>query len=236
MFPPKSIQHCRACGATVRYQTPPDDNRDRAVCGGCGLIHYENPLNVVGTLPVWQDKVLLCRRNIEPRRGLWTLPAGFMELGESTAEGAVRETVEEAGARIELQDLFTLLNVVRVGQVHLFYRARLLDIDFAPGPETIEAELFDEARIPWKEIAFRTTQRTLEHFFADRRAGAFTLHAGDISVAERRRRSPRCGMIESNDCFIAARMPRDETPASAGWLLPRRAIAAGGARAERACA
>jgi ADP-ribose pyrophosphatase YjhB (NUDIX family) len=180
MFTPRSIKHCRACGGEVRYTTPADDNRERATCTVCATIHYENPLNVVGTLPVWEDKVLLCRRNIEPRRGLWTLPAGFMELGESTAEGAVRETVEEAGAHIELQELFTLLNVVRVGQVHLFYRARLLDTEFAPGPETIEAELFAEADIPWDEIAFRTTKKTLEHFFADRRAGHFGTHVGDI--------------------------------------------------------
>ena len=180
MLLPRSIKHCRACGGEVLYRTPADDNRDRATCTVCETIHYENPLNVVGTLPVWEDRVLLCRRNIEPRRGLWTLPAGFMELGESTAEGAVRETVEEAGARIELQELFTLLNVVRVGQVHLFYRARLLDIDFAPGPETIEAELFAEADIPWDEIAFRTTKKTLEHFFTARRAGRFGTHVGDI--------------------------------------------------------
>ncbi len=181
MFLPRSIKHCRACGAESRYQTPADDNRDRAVCTVCGTIHYENPVNVVGTLPVWQDRVLLCRRNIEPRRGFWTLPAGFMELGETTAEGAVRETVEEAGARIELQELFTLLNVVRVGQVHLFYRARLLDVDFAPGPETIEAELFVESEVPWDEIAFRTTRKTLELYFADRRAGRFEIHFGDIT-------------------------------------------------------
>ncbi len=181
MFTPHSIKHCRACGAEVRYETPADDSRDRATCTVCGTIHYENPLNVVGTLPVWEDRVLLCRRNIEPRRGLWTLPAGFMELGESTAEGAVRETVEEAGAHIELLGLYTLLNVVRVGQVHLFYRARLLDTDFAPGPESIEAQLFGEEDVPWGEIAFRTTKRTLELFFADRRAGSFGFHAIDIA-------------------------------------------------------
>ena len=180
MFAHRSIKHCRACGGEVRYQTPADDNRDRATCMVCTTIHYENPLNVVGTVPVWHDKVLLCRRNIEPRRGFWTLPAGFMELGESSAEGALRETIEEAGARIEMQGLFTLLNVVRVGQIHLFYRARLLDIDFAPGPETIEAELFDESEIPWSEMAFRTSRKTLELFFADRRTGAFGFHEADI--------------------------------------------------------
>ena len=180
MLLPRSIKHCRACGGEVLYRTPADDNRDRATCTVCETIHYENPLNVVGTLPVWEDRVLLCRRNIEPRRGLWTLPAGFMELGESTAEGAVRETVEEAGARIELQELFTLLNVVRAGQVHLFYRARLLDTDFAPGPETIEAELFGEAEIPWDDLAFRTVRETLKRFFEDRRTGQFGLHCADI--------------------------------------------------------
>ena len=180
MLTPRSIKHCRACGGEVRYTVPADDNRDRAVCGVCGTIHYENPINVVGTVPAWGERVLLCRRNIEPRYGLWTLPAGFLELGESTAQGAERETVEEAGARIELQGLFTVLNVVRVGQVHLYYRARLLDTDFAPGPETIEAKLFEEAEIPWDELAFRTVRETLKHYFADRRLGQFGVHSADI--------------------------------------------------------
>jgi len=180
MLTPRSIKHCRACGGGVRYQTPADDNRDRATCLLCSTIHYENPLNVVGTLPVLDDRVLLCLRNIEPRRGLWTLPAGFMELGETTAEGALRETVEEAGARVELQGLFSLINVVRVGQVHLFYRARLLDDRLEPGPETIEARLFAEEEVPWSELAFRTTRRTLELFFADRRTGGFAFHTEDI--------------------------------------------------------
>ena len=175
------IKHCRNCGAAVTYRVPDDgDTRERAVCPACGTIHYENPLNVVGTVPVWGEQVLLCRRAIEPRYGLWTLPAGFMELGETIAEGAVRETVEEAGARIELQELFTLLNVVRVGQVHLFYRARLLDTRFDPGPESIEAQLFHEHEIPWDQLAFRTVRETLLRFFADRKAGAFGLHCVDI--------------------------------------------------------
>ena len=180
MFQSRSIKHCRACGSPVQYVMPADDTRDRATCTVCATIHYENPLNVVGTLPVWQDKVLLCRRNIEPRHGFWTLPAGFMELGETTEQGAVRETIEEAGARVELQGLYTLLNVVRVGQLHLFYRARLLDTDFAPGPETIEAQLFAESEIPWDELAFRTVRETLKHYFEDRRQGQFGLHCADI--------------------------------------------------------
>jgi ADP-ribose pyrophosphatase YjhB (NUDIX family) len=180
MFLPRRIQHCRVCGQRTNYLIPADDNRERAVCSNCGEIHYENPLNVVGTVPVWGEQVLLCKRAIEPRRGLWTLPAGFMELGETIAEGALRETVEEAGARIELQGLYTVLNVVRAGQVHLFYRARMLDTHLDPGEETLEARLFHEHDVPWDEIAFRTVRQTLEHFFADRRSGRFELHTGDI--------------------------------------------------------
>jgi ADP-ribose pyrophosphatase YjhB (NUDIX family) len=181
MFATRRIQHCRVCGSRTDYRVPADDNRERAVCGSCGEIHYENPINVVGTVPVWGEQVLLCRRAIEPRHGLWTLPAGFLELGESTAEGALRETAEEAGARIELQGLFTLLNVVRVGQVHLFYRARMLDTHLDPGPETLEARLFREDEMPWDELAFRTVRETLRHFFEDRRLGRFELHTGDIA-------------------------------------------------------
>ncbi|MFM2068791.1 MAG: hypothetical protein RLZZ584_3700, partial [Pseudomonadota bacterium] len=115
MLMSRSIKHCRECGAPVQYLVPPDDNRERATCPVCATIHYENPLNVVGTVPVWGDQVLLCRRNIEPRKGLWTLPAGFMELGETTAAGALRETVEEAGAHVEMGGLYTVLNLRKVG-------------------------------------------------------------------------------------------------------------------------
>jgi len=181
MFEQRRIKHCRLCGSATDYRVPADDNRERAVCTSCGEIHYENPINVVGTVPAWGDQVLLCRRAIEPRYGLWTLPAGFLELGESTADGARRETDEEAGARIELEGLFTVLNVVRVAQVHFFYRARLLDTRFDPGPETIEAQLFREHEIPWDELAFRTVRRTLQLYFEDRRQGAFAVHTDDIS-------------------------------------------------------
>ncbi|MDT7835148.1 NUDIX hydrolase [Aquabacterium sp. OR-4] len=181
MLETRRIKHCRQCGTPVAYRVPDDDNRERAVCGGCGTIHYENPLNVVGTVPVWGEQVLLCKRAIEPRYGFWTLPAGFMELGETVAEGATRETTEEAGARIELQGLLSMLSVVRVGQVHLFYRARMLDAALDPGPETLEARLFHEHEVPWDEIAFRTVRDTLQHFFACRRAGGdYPLHIGSI--------------------------------------------------------
>ncbi|MDZ5459315.1 NUDIX hydrolase [Azohydromonas lata] len=174
------IQHCPACGSHVQYRIPPDDNRERAVCPACSRIHYENPLNVVGTLPVWNDQVLLCLRNIEPRRGFWTLPAGFMELGETTSQGALRETQEEAGAHIELGQLFSVMNVRQVGQVHLYYLAKLTDTHLDPGPETIEARLFSEAEIPWDQIAFRTVRETLRRYFEDRKRGQFGLHTADI--------------------------------------------------------
>ena len=175
------IKHCRNCGAAVVYRLPDDgDTRERAVCPACDTIHYENPLNVVGTVPHFGSKVLLCKRNIEPAWGKWTLPAGFMELGETTAEGAARETDEEAGAQFEMEDLFTVLSVPRVGQVHLFFRARLLSDQFAPGHETIEARLFAEGEIPWEEIAFRTVKETLARYFEDRRKGRFDVHTADI--------------------------------------------------------
>ncbi len=176
----RRIEHCQVCGTAVNYQIPEDDNRERAVCPACHHIHYVNPLNVVGTLPVWEDKVLLCRRNIEPRKGFWTLPAGFMELGETTEEGAARETDEEAGARIEMEGLYCVLNVVTAGQVHLFYRARLLDTTFSPGPETIEARLFSQDEIPWSELAFRTVKMTLDRYFSDRERGQFGVYCADI--------------------------------------------------------
>ena len=179
------IKHCRQCGAAVQHRLPDDgDTRVRAICPACGTVHYQNPLNVVGTVPVWGpdgEQVLLCLRNIEPRRGKWTLPAGFMELGETTAQGALRETQEEAGAEVALEGLFTLLNVARVGQVHIYYRARLLSERFAPGHETLEARLFHEHEIPWEELAFRTVQETLRHYFDDRRRGHFGVHTGDIA-------------------------------------------------------
>ena len=177
----RPIKHCRECGAAVAYRLPDDgDTRARAVCPACGTIHYENPLMVVGTVPVLGERVLLCKRNIEPRWGKWTLPAGFMELGETAEQGAARETDEEAGALIAMGPLFSMLSVPQVGQVHIFYRATVLSDRFDPGHETIEARLFAEDEIPWDEIAFRTVKRTLECFFADRRGGQFGVHSFDI--------------------------------------------------------
>jgi len=181
MFLTRRFKHCPSCGSPVEYRVPADDNRERATCTACASVHYENPINVVGTLPVWGDQVLLCKRAIEPRYGLWTLPAGFLELGETSAEGARRETDEEAGAQIELQNLYCVLNVVKVGQIHMYYRARLLSDRFDPGPESLEARLFSEHEIPWDELAFRTVRETLQRFFEDRRLGReYLLHCADI--------------------------------------------------------
>lgn len=176
----EAMQYCSACGKPVTSAIPDGDNRLRAICTACGTVHYQNPKIVAGCVPEHEGRILLCRRAIEPRRGYWTVPAGFMELGETVAAGAIRETEEEAGARIELQELFTVMNVVRVGQVHLFYRARMTDTALDPGPETLEARLFHEHEVPWDQIAFRTVKETLQHFFACRKAGAYPLHCSSI--------------------------------------------------------
>ena len=174
------MKFCPNCAAPLAKRVPPGDSLPRDVCDACGNVHYQNPKLVVGTVPDWQGRVLLCRRAIEPRYGYWTLPAGFMENDETAAEAALRETLEEAGAHIELDSAFSLISVPRVNQVHLFYRARLVDLGFKPGVESLEVALFDETKIPWKEIAFRTVGLTLKHWFADRARNNFGFHAEDI--------------------------------------------------------
>jgi len=174
------MNYCSHCGAPVSLKVPAGDTLQRHVCERCGAIHYQNPKLVIGAIPEWEDRILLCRRAIEPRAGLWTLPAGFMENAETTAEAAARETLEEACARIEVGEMFSLINVPHINQVHVLYRARLLDLDFAPGSESLEVGLFDEAAIPWREIAFRTIALTLRFYFADRKAGGFGFHVEDL--------------------------------------------------------
>jgi ADP-ribose pyrophosphatase YjhB (NUDIX family) len=174
------LKFCSYCGSAVARRVPPGDTLQRHVCDQCGIVHYQNPLLVVGTIPEHEGKLLLCRRAIEPRYGYWTLPAGFMENDETLGQGALRETREEAGAKIELEAPFTLISVPRVNQVHVFYRARLMDLEFSPGEESLEVALFGEADIPWKDLAFRTVTLTLRHWFADRKKGSFGFHAEDI--------------------------------------------------------
>lgn len=176
-----AVNFCCTCAAPVSLRIPAGDTLPRHVCDACGAVHYRNPRLVVGALPVWEDRVLLCRRAIEPRHGCWTLPAGFMENQESVAEAAERETREEACARIALDELYTMISVPHINQVHVIYRARLLDLDFAPGEESLEVALFAEAAIPWEQIAFRTVAMTLRHFFADRTQGCFVLHTGSLA-------------------------------------------------------
>ncbi len=175
------MRFCSKCGHQVLLSIPQGDTRDRYVCTSCGTIHYENPRNVVGTIPVWQDKILLCKRAIHPRCGYWTLPAGFLEVGESTAAGAMRETLEEAGADVEIGPLFSLLNVIHAEQVHLFYLAQMKNPIFNPGIESLEVALFSESSIPWDDLAFPTIRKTLEWYFSDKKSGI--IHFGDISFA-----------------------------------------------------
>ncbi len=156
------MRFCCVCGAPVERRRPEGETTDRHVCTGCGKIHYLNPKIVVGAVCNWQDKTLLCRRAIEPRTGYWTIPAGFLEIGESTEEGAIRETWEEATARIEIVGLLAVYNIVRLGQVQIFYGANLLSPDIAAGIETLELNLFDWADIPWQDLAFPTVHWILE--------------------------------------------------------------------------
>ena len=174
------MKFCPSCASPLAKRVPPGDSLPRYVCDACGSIHYQNPKLVVGCVPEWEGRILLCRRAIEPRYGYWTLPAGFMENGETTGQGAARETLEEAGARVELIAAFSMISVPYVNQVHLFYRARLLDLEFRPGAESLEVALFEEARAPWKDIAFRTVGLTLKHWFADRARASFGFHTEDL--------------------------------------------------------
>jgi ADP-ribose pyrophosphatase YjhB (NUDIX family) len=174
------MKYCSQCGSQVEITIPTGDNRPRHVCQACGTIHYQNPKVVVGCIPVWEDSVLLCRRAIEPRYGFWTLPAGFMENGETSQQGAARETLEEACARVDVEGLYTLFNLPHISQVYLLFRSRLLDLDFAAGEESLEVGLFEEAAIPWDEIAFPVIRESLRLYFGDREQGIFPLRGGTI--------------------------------------------------------
>ena len=178
------MKFCSACGAQeIQLRIPEGDTLPRCVCARCATIHYQNPKVVVGSLPQHESRILLCKRAIEPRHGLWTLPAGFLENGETLEQGATRETLEEADARVELGALYTVISLPQINQVYMMFRARLLDLDFGPGPESLEVRLFDESDVPWETIAFRTIARTLRNYFLDRRLGVHPLH---VSAIERR--------------------------------------------------
>lgn len=179
------INFCNSCGAAVVHRVPEGDSLSRAMCDACGLIQYQNPKIVVGCLPTHGDRILMCKRAIEPRYGLWTLPAGFMENNESAAEGAAREALEEANARVDIEDLYTVYSIPHISQVYMMFRARLLDTDVSPGVESLEVKLVREEEIPWEQLAFAMVRRTLEHFLEDRRRGVFTPRFGDIRPPQR---------------------------------------------------
>ena len=160
------MKHCSSCGETVSRKTPDGDTYERWVCDACGTIHYQNPKVVVGCVPAKDGKVLLCKRAIEPRYGFWTVPAGFMEIGETIAQGAARETMEEACAKVEIGHLFASVDVVRAGQLHLFFTADLVS-DFSAGTESLDVALFTEDEIPWDDIAFRSGVFALQKYFED---------------------------------------------------------------------
>jgi ADP-ribose pyrophosphatase YjhB (NUDIX family) len=171
------MKFCNQCGNAVNLHIPEGDDRHRHVCGDCETIHYQNPNIIAGCLATYQGKVLLCKRAIEPRHGFWTLPAGFMENNESVEEGAMRETWEEAQAKVELQGLYTLFSLPEINQVYMIYRGKMTKPEFGAGIESLEVELFSEAEIPWDQLAFPVMKKTLRHFFEDRKTEQYPLRS-----------------------------------------------------------
>ncbi len=177
------MNFCSHCGShKVEYKIPAGDNRYRHVCCDCGFIHYQNPRIICGCLPLWENRILLCKRAIEPRQGYWTLPAGFMENNETTQEAAERETLEEANARIAIDDLYCLFNLPHINQVYFFYRGKLKDTHYSSGTESLEVDLFKPDDIPWDELAFTTVRKTLTYFLKDRSKGNFIFRKEDIRI------------------------------------------------------
>ncbi len=180
------MKFCSSCGADIRIEVPAGDNRSRHVCNSCEEIHYSNPKIIAGCLPVFEDKVLLCKRAIEPRIGYWTLPAGFMENNESTEQAACRETLEEANARVSNLQLYSLTSMTHISHVQMIYLAQLDDLDFFPGEESLEVELFTETNLPWEDIAFQSITSALRSYFEDRHSQLFPLRHFEISTPSKR--------------------------------------------------
>ncbi len=167
------MNFCPYCGAPLVLQIPEGDDRPRYRCSACGRVHYENPKVVVGCIPLWEDKILLCRRNIEPQKGLWTLPAGYLENGETVKEGAIRETLEESGAVVNSLHTYLLLDIVHICQIYLMFLGQLESPSFHPTHESSEVALFTEKDVPWDAVAFRAIEKTLRCYFQDRAEGRF---------------------------------------------------------------
>ena len=182
------MNFCSSCGKAVVKKIPEGDNRERHVCEHCLTIHYQNPKVIAGVLPIYGDQILLCRRAIKPRHGYWTLPAGFLENGESSLQGALRECQEEANAQVVEPQLFALFDITYINQVYVFYRARLAEPRFNPTFESSEVALFNEADIPWAELAFPVIERALDHFLNDRQNGNFIVRHEEIKRPWVRRR------------------------------------------------
>lgn len=193
------MNFCSNCGSPVRYAVPDGDNRLRHICTSddCGIVHYTNPNIVAGCLIEHGDKLLLCQRAIEPRYGLWTLPAGFLENGESVEDGAKRETREEAEADVDILGLYSMFSLTHINQVYMLFRARLQEPVFRAGEESLDVRLFEESEIPWREIAFPVIHQTLRHYFEDRRQGAFRTHIGSVrAVGEGPQRRIQVDMLD----------------------------------------
>lgn len=179
------IRYCYLCGSQAPLIIPAGDSLPRHVCGTCGHIHYENPRLIVGCVAEWDGGILLCRRAIEPQRGLWTLPAGFMENGETTAQGAIRETLEESGAKVIVDAPFAIISIAHINQVHLFYRGRLTCPEYSPGEESLEVAILSAEDIPWHDLAFRSVKLCLEHYLADRSQGSYGFHETELVALDK---------------------------------------------------
>jgi 8-oxo-dGTP pyrophosphatase MutT (NUDIX family) len=177
------MKFCSDCGSPLTFATPPGDDRGRFLCPACGAIHYQNPRVVAGCIPEFEDQILLCRRAIDPCYGKWTLPAGYLENGETVSACAERETHEETGARVGELAPYRMFNICHINQIYFMFRGRVVDVGAGPGKESLEVKLCREAEVPWEQIAFRVIAETLHAYFRDRRLGAFPFSIGDIGSA-----------------------------------------------------
>lgn len=189
------MKFCSNCGQPIEIRIPDGDHLPRYCCPACGSIHYQNPRIISACIPQWGDRILLCRRAIEPRKGYWTLPAGFMEIGETVSEAAARETREETNAQVEVGDLFAIFNLPHIAQVYMVHHGQLLTPEYSTTAESSEVCLVRESEIPWSELAFETMRRSLTYFFEDRAAGAFQFRTETIH-GQRKDRNSDSGWLD----------------------------------------